>query len=412
MSLLLKLAWRNVWRNKRRTIITILAIVFATFLSIIQRGFADGTWEYNIKYMLDLFSGYIQIQRIGYQENPKLSLSFTPDKRLKNILNSNNEILHYSERILADGLISYKSNSSGIMILGIDPDKEKYTSRLVERLERGEYITNQNIQEILIGFKLLKNLKANVGDTIVILAQGIDGVMGNQKFVVKGTFQLNSPEFDASGVFMNIQAAQELLAMENRISIIVVKVEDLKRVKLVANFINKQLSDQNITDLVALRWDEVLTDIKELREFDSIGDKFFLFILIVIVSFGILNTITMSVIERYREIGITLSIGMKPIKIFFLLIIETFFLSITGIIVGNVFGYFVNSYFENNPILLTRDYEQLYAEYGFLPLLPSSTELNIFLSTSVLILFISMITCLYPAYKAYRLEPLKGIRYT
>lgn len=412
MNLLLKLAWRNIWRNKRRTLLTIVAIVFATFLSIVQRGFADGTWEYNIKYMLDLFSGYIQIQKAGYQDNPKLNLSFTLNDELVNILRSNTEILNYSERILADGLISYENYSSGIMIIGVDPEKEKHTSRLFERIEKGEYITNQNIQEILIGYKLLKNLKVNIGDTVVVLAQGVDGVMGNEKFIVKGVFKLNSPEFDANGIFMNIRAAQDLLAMENRVSVVVIKMDNLKRVKSVSNFINIQLSNRNLNELVALRWDEVLTDVKELREFDSIGDKFFMFILIVIVSFGILNTITMSVVERFREIGITLSIGMKPIKIFILLIIETFFIAIMGITIGNVLGYFVNSYFENNPVLLTHEYEQLYAEYGFLPLLPSSTEPGIFLFTSLLILFISLITCLYPAYKAYRLEPLKGIRYT
>ncbi|RCK77557.1 MAG: ABC-type transport system, involved in lipoprotein release, permease component [Ignavibacteriae bacterium] len=412
MNLLLKLAWRNIWRNKRRTLLTILAVVFATFLSIVQRGFADGTWEYNIRYMLDLFSGYIQIQRVGYQENPKLTLSFSVNGTLMNILRSNPEIQNYSERILADGLISYKNNSSGIVIIGIDVEKEKYISKLVERIDYGEYLSEQKNPEILVGYKLLKSLKANVGDTIVILSQGIDGVLGNQKFVIKGTFKLNSPEFDANGVFMNIHTAQELLAMENRISIIVIKMKDLKKVEFVADFINSKLSSNKMSELVALRWDQVLTDIKELREFDSIGDKFFMFILIIIVSFGILNTITMSVVERFREIGITLSIGMKPFKIFSLLIIETFFITIIGLIIGNIFGYIVNNYFEKNPVLLTKDYEQLYAEYGFLPLLPSSTELSIFINTSILILLISLITCLYPAFKAYRLEPLKGIRYT
>lgn len=412
MNLLLKLAWRNVWRNKRRTILTILAVMFATFLSIVQRGFADGTWEYNIKYMLDLFSGYIQIQKIGYQENPKLSLSFNSNETIENILLSNDEILHYTERVLADGLISYKNNSLGIIIIGINPDKEKLTSRLVDRIEKGEYITDKNLQEILVGSKLFQNLKVNIGDTIVVLAQGIDGVLGNEKFIVKGTFKLNSPEFDANGVFMNIQAAQQLLAMENRISIIAIKIKNLKKVKTTTDLINAAFFNQNLNELVALRWDEVLTDIKELREFDSIGDKFFMFILIVIVSFGILNTITMSVVERFREIGISISIGMKPIKIFFQLIIETIIISLIGIIIGNIFGFFVNNYFEKNPVLLSRDYEQLYAEYGFLPLLPSSTEPSIFLNTSFLILLISIITCIYPAYKAYRLEPLKGIRYT
>lgn len=412
MGLLIKLAWRNIWRNKRRTILTILAVVFATFLSLLQRGVADGTWEYNIKNMLDLFTGYIQIQRIGYNDNPKILLSFRNDERIRNILSSNIDIINYSERILSNGLISYRQNTSGIVIIGINPAKEMEISQLHKKIIKGTYLNQGEINSVVVGYKLLDKLKAEIGDTIVILAQGFDGVLGNMKLKICGAVKFNLPEFDAYTVFINTTTADELLALDDRISIIAVKLGNLKSVSKVTNQLNFEFQKNNIDNLVALRWDEVLTELKEAREFDRIGDYFFLTILLVIVSFGILNTVTMAVTERFKEFGINLSIGMKSIKIFFLVLIESGFITLIGLVFGNLFGYLLNYLLEENPIILTAEYENLYAEYGFLPQIPGSTDINNFINVSLVVLVISILASLYPAYKAYRLEPLKGIRYT
>lgn len=113
MNLLLTLGWRNIWRNKRRTILTVLAVVFATFLTIVMRGIGAGTWEYNVKNTVEMFAGYLQIQREGYQANPSLTKSFAFPGKVEAIINSESEVMGYAPRILADGLLSFNENSAG-----------------------------------------------------------------------------------------------------------------------------------------------------------------------------------------------------------------------------------------------------------------------------------------------------------
>ncbi len=155
MRLLLKLAWRNIWRNKRRSVLTLLAIAFATMSAVAMRGIQLGTYAVNIKNAVELFTGYIQIQRVGYQNNPSLKLCFKPEKSLLSELGSIREIKGFSSRVYASGLISFKENSFGTAIFGIDPAAEKRTSRILGRNQEGEFFTSDSSNEIVIGYKLL-----------------------------------------------------------------------------------------------------------------------------------------------------------------------------------------------------------------------------------------------------------------
>lgn len=412
MKFLLKLAWRNVWRNKRRTILTIFAITFATFFTIFQRGLAVGIWEYNLTNTLELFSGYLQIQRTGYNNNPSLSLSFPYDRALQEHLEHTRGITGYAPRILSEGLISFRDNSSGAAIFGIDPEAENSTSRLMRRLDAGRFFEARSPDEVVLGRKLLQSMNAQIGDTLVILAQGYDGVLGNLLFRIVGTAKLGIPAFDAMAVFMDITAAEELLAMHGRVNVVAINVENVKRISQTQQELEQGLMAAGVTDLSVLPWEEVMPELKQAREFDQIGDWFFLGILIIIVTFGILNTVLMAVTERFREIGVTLAVGMPPLKLVVLVFLETAFIALIAILIGNIIGYGLNSYIAANPIVLGGEFAEIYAEYGFLPQIVASTDVTILINVSILILVISVIACFYPAYKVSKLEPLKGIRYT
>ena len=192
MKLLLKLAWRNIWRNKRRSILTILAVIFAAFLTIGQRGIQIGTYDLNIRTAVEIFTGYLQIQKKGFQKNPSLNASFIFDKNLKNILIDNKKITGYSPRVYADGLVSFKENSTGTVIFGLNPVLEKTTSNIESKVNAGTFFNSDSSNKVVIGYKLLDNLKANIGDTIVVLSQGFDGTLGNLKFIISGTVKTGS----------------------------------------------------------------------------------------------------------------------------------------------------------------------------------------------------------------------------
>jgi putative ABC transport system permease protein len=409
VRLLLKLAWRNIWRNKRRSILTLAAVTFAVLMAIGMRGIQLGTYALNIKTAVELFSGYLQVQTKGYNETPKLSLCFKEDKNIESAIESTKGIQSYSSRVYADGLISFKDNSRGIAIFGIQPDKEKEVTTFVENIDTGKFFTSDSSDEIVVGSQLLKNLNAKIGDEVVLLAQGFDGSLGNQKFKIVGTVRLGVQEMEATVVFMGLKSAQSLLALGNKVNVIAIKANDLNNLNEIINSLNTKLSNKNLT---VLSWNQVNPELQQAIQLDNISGILFLGILIVIVAFGILNTVLMSVTERFREFGVVLSIGMPQKKLTYLVYIETLFIALIGLLFGNLLGYFVNYYLILHPIVFGGELKKLYELYHFLPELRSSLQISIFIYVSFSIIGISILSCLYPAYKVYKLEPLKGIRQT
>ena len=409
MRLLLKLAWRNIWRNKRRSILTLAAVTFAVLMAIGMRGIQLGTYALNIKTAVELFSGYLQVQTKGYNETPKLSLCFREDKNIKSAIESTKGIQSYSSRVYADGLISFKDNSRGVAIFGIQPDKEKEVTTFVENIDTGKFFTSDSSDEIVVGSQLLKNLNAKIGDEVVLLAQGFDGSLGNQKFKIVGTVRLGVQEMEATVVFMGLKSAQSLLALGNKVNVIAIKANDLNNLNEIKNSLNTKLPNKNLT---VLPWNQVNPELQQAIQLDNISGILFLGILIVIVAFGILNTVLMSVTERFREFGVVLSIGMPQKKLTYLVYIETLFIALIGLLFGNLLGYFVNYYLILHPIVFGGELKKLYELYHFLPELRSSLQISIFIYVSFSIIGISILSCLYPAYRVYKLEPLKGIRQT
>jgi len=390
-------------------LLTLLAISFATFAAISMRGIQIGTYAVNIKNVVDLFPGYIQLQREGYLKNPKIRLCFALDTLLKKQIASTSEVESYTPRILADGLISYDDNSLGAIIYGINPQQEKTVTTFMDRIKDGRFFNSDTTNEVVVGYKLLENLKATIGDEIIMLTQGYDGSLGNLKFKIIGTIKLGSPEFDAMGAFIGLKTAQEILSMLGKIHFIAIKLNNIDAIPGVQEELTKKIDNK---ELAVLSWEEVMPDYKQLIELDNISGIMFLLILMVIVAFGILNTVLMSVTERFNEFGISLSIGMPQLKLVYLVLIETVFITLLGIVLGVLIGWGINYYILLNPIQVGSEIGKIYEEYGFLPVIESSLNISIFIYSSISVLIISLISCLYPVYKVYKLEPLKGIRYT
>ncbi|MEX2116136.1 MAG: FtsX-like permease family protein [Bacteroidota bacterium] len=409
MRLLLKLGWRNVWRNKRRSIITTLAVTFAVLLSITMRGIQLGTYEVNIRHVVELFTGYVQIQAPGYIDKPSLHKSFRVNRDLRSILDEEPRIIAYAPRILGDGLISFGENSQGAVLFGIEPEAESNVSTISTRVIRGRFLDEANSAEIIVGATLLENLNATIGDEIVVLAQGFDGSLGNLKFTIVGAVKTGMIEIDRSAVFMHIEAARELLLMYGRATMIAVRLEDLPQIEPVEALLRPRLALQNLD---VLTWKEVMPGLEQGIELDNVSGILTLAILVIVVAFGITNTVLMSITERFREFGIVLSVGMPSRKLLGVVLLETAMIVVMGIILGNVFAYGVNSYIAMNPIVFEGEFGKLYEEYGFLPRIESTVRFSSFLNNTLSILVVSILAVLYPLTKVLRLEPLKGIRYT
>jgi len=404
----LKFAWRNIWRNKRRTIITILAVVFAMLLTIVMRGVQLGSYAYFIRTIAGAYSGYLQIQRKGYKDDPSLRKSFVYSENIKNILNSNPHIIAYAPRLYADVLISSGENSYGGIIYGVEPGSEVNISGFNEKVREGRFLSSDSSGEIVLGYKLFQNLKIKLGDEVVILGQGMDGALWDMKFKVVGVVRLGYTEFDNVVIFMGLKDAQGFLSMDNRVSVITVLLSDIERIPEVRKDLQSKL---NRDDLVVLSWEEVMPSLKQSIDFDNASGILFLALLIIIVAFGILNTMSMSVAERFYEFGISLAVGFKNKELVLIVFFEVVFISLIGILTGGCLGALVNYYLIKNPIVLT-GYESVYEIFGFEPKIVSTLKPRIFINTGLTILLISLISSFIPLYRVYKLEPLKGIRLT
>lgn len=415
MKLILKMAWRNLWRNWRRSFITILAIVFATFTSISMRGLQNGTYDANIKRTVEMYSGYVQIQQEGYKENPTIRKSFKVSSQISEPLSTSEKIEAWSPRVLGDGLIGFKEFSTGAAITGIEPELESLVSNLHDKVNAGRWLSDKANSEIVIGYKLLDKLNAEIGDTVVVLTSGYDGTMGNMLFKVVGTTKIGMEQFDNMSTFIGFDDAQSLMSMQGRVNVISMKLNDLDDINDVKQYLQSRLRDyKTSTDksLVVLDWAEVMPEFKQTIEFDNASGVLYLGLLIIIVAFGILNTMVMSITERFNEFGIMLAVGMKHAQLVVTMFFEVLFLSLLGIIAGNLIGFGINYYICQNPIHLGDDMVEMYEQFGFLPMMYSSVDPAIFISTTISILLIALIVFIYPAIKLYKLEPLKGIRFT
>ncbi len=412
--LVVKLAWRNVFRNKTRSFLTIAAVAFGLFLMIFMRGMQLGTYEVNIKNAIEMFPGYIQIQYEGYRDNPTLQKCFTFTDEMQEKVLEVDGVKHLSQRIISEGLIGHKKKSYGAAIFGIDPEAEANVSTMHTRLDKGRFLKEDNRGEIVVGYKLLENLGSKIGDELVVLSSGFDGSMGNMKFKVVGTTKTGTTELDASSVYMHIEDANNLFSMYGMISMVAVKLENVEQVSEVQHKIANVMSNYTLRrdkKAEVLNWEEVLPEFKQMIEFDNASGMVYLGLLMIIIAFGILNTVVMSISERFSEFGVMLALGTKNSLLVMVMFVETIFIAIIGMVFGTMLGYFANAYVVSSPIELTGPTADMIREYGFIPAMYSTLDPWIFLNANGTVLLISILVYIYPAFRLSKLQALKGIRY-
>jgi ABC-type lipoprotein release transport system permease subunit len=407
--LLVRIAWRGLWRNRRRSILVICAVAFAVMFALVRLGFDDGTFALSLRTAVRSSTGYVQIQREGYNDNPTLQKSFAITPEMRNAIESDPSIDGSSPRIQAGGLLSYRNHSLGAMITGIEPKTEEFVTDFPEKIIKGRFLNNDSTPDIVVGYKLLKNLGANVGDSVVVLAQGFDGVLGNMFVRIVGTFRTGSDEFDRTGAFMSIPVLQSFLAMGDNVNALALSIGNPNDVGPIVDKLDPLLRPEG---LVAVPWQELLPQLKQTMAFSHAAHILFLTILFSVVGFGILNALLMSVTERFREFGVLLSIGMSNFRLALTTAIEMFFMVVIGCAIGSAAGAAINYHFIRHPIVLGGDVGKYVHEWGFQPIVPSSLSPGIFVTAGIIVLAISVAAAVYPIWRVSRLEPLKGIRYT
>lgn len=404
--MLLSLAWRNIWRNKKRSLIIIAAIAVGIlsglFASAVMFGMGDSLVDSTINRDL----GHIQVHSLKFEDDKLLTDTIPQLKRVVEKVRKQENITGVTSRVVIEGMGSSATTSGGLRITGINPEDEKSVTTIHKQITAGNYFTNEEsrISQIVIGEKLADNLGIKERSKIILSFQGFDGSIIYGAFRVVGLFRTESTAFDRVNVFVKQDALLALLNSKPIAHEIAVRLSSVQFVDSVYANLKNELEGVSVKD-----WKELAPDLKLMDELIGVQLNIFLGIILFALLFGITNTMLMSVLERVRELGVLMAIGMKRRRIFSMIIIETISLSLVGGIAGMILAALFIAYFGSTGINLSA-FAEGFTAWNLSPVLQPELPLVFYFSITVMIIITAILSAVYPAVKAIKLKPADAIR--
>lgn len=401
----IKLAFRNIFRNKVRTIITASAVLFAVIFSMLMRSVQYGTYENMIKNVVGFYNGYLKVNQNGFWEEKSLDNTLLDTPELRNQLQNSPNIKTVVPRLESFALAAAGDLTKGVIVTGVDPQAEKNIVNIEAKIKQGNYFGVDD-NSVIITDGLAKFLKLEVGDTIILLSQGYQAISASGKYVVAATMRLGVPDLNNAMVFMPLKACQYFYGAENRLTSIIPVVNNLNRLDKTVNALQQKLSKE----YEVLSWQKMLPELIQLIQADNAGGFVMLFILYTIIGFGIFGTILMMTTERIYEFGVLISVGMKRWKLIIVVMLESLFINFLGVIAGMLAGIPILGYFYRNPIRLKGNLDEFAEQYNIEPVLNFSLDPAVFYWQGIIVFIIALIVSVYPVYRISRLNLISALR--
>jgi ABC-type lipoprotein release transport system permease subunit len=407
MTLGLRLAWRNLWRHSRRTWLTATAMVFSNVLLVFMISLQVGSYEMMINNTLQAFSGHLQVQAAGYNDNPKMRSSVPDVESLTGQVRAALPDASVAARAAGFALASSEERSFGIQVMGVQPAYEPLVSTIPGLVSEGRYLDDPDAAEIVIGSVMARNLKVSVGDEITLLGSGRDGSFAAGVVTVAGIFESGITDMDRSFAHLPFAYFQETFYMDGHGHGIVVSLAGLDRVDAARATLVSLVADR--PGLVVLDWDALNPGLRQAIQADMSSAWMMYGVLIVLVAFSVLNTQLMSVMERTHEFGVISALGVRPRKLASLVMLETALMGLLGLLLGAFLGWLLTLYFHANGFSYP-GMEEAAARFN-LPdrMYPAITPLSLMLGPTVVFLF-CLLAAVYPAMRLFRLHPVEAMR--
>ena len=402
--MILKIAFRNIFRQKRRTILTALAMIVGFMLSSVFIGLSDGAYGNIIAMFTRNRIGHIQVHREGYLDKPSLYKTINNVSAVGETIQSTAGVEAWAPRIYGAGLGSVGEKSTAVQIIGVDVVRETAATRFDKKVVEGSVLAETALHEAVIGKGLAKIISGTVGSEIVIFSQGADGSLANDVYKIVGIAESSDDVTDRVACYLHIEDAQELFVLEGRVHEIVVIVSNINRVNKITNAIETRFNDSTLD---VAPWQVVAKSFYRAMRTDQQGDAIGRWVIMLIVAIGVLNTVLMSVLERTREYGVLKAVGTKPLQIFWLVVCEVAIIALGSICVGAILGVLIN--------YLLSIYGITYPEeitYGGMKLKTLYAEVNVrcLVIPAITVMLSAAIVSLFPAIKAARIMPAKAMR--
>jgi len=407
MNIVLRLAWRNLWRQPRRTWLTTGAMVFSNTLLVFMISLQFGMYELMIDNTLQVFTGHIQVQAPGYKDDQKMRQAVPEILPLATRLRDEFDLETIAARGWAFGLASSDERSYGIGIFGVEPDYEPGVSSIPGLIKEGRFLEDYDETGIVIGAVLARNLRVGIGDELTLLGSGRDGSFAAAVVNVVGIFESGIPDIDRNFAEMPLGLFQDVFYMEGAGHQVVVSAETLDAAELLLPQVVESLPAD--AGLVVHDWDALQPGLKQAIQADMSSAFFMYGILVILVAFSVLNTQLMSVLERTHEFGIVLSLGLRPGRLGRLVMLETALMGFMGLVIGAITGTIFTTWFTVNGLSIP-GMEEMAAMFN----LPARVYPDVTFATAVagplIVYAFTLLAALYPALRLHRLHPVEAMR--
>jgi putative ABC transport system permease protein len=405
MKTLLKISWRNVWRNKARSIVIILAIACGlwggTFATALMTGMIEQKFISTIKNQVS----HIQVHHPEFIRENLTEYEVIDHEALIAELENHEKVLSFSARTLANGMIANASMTSGIEIFGINTDQENRTTSFKDAIIDGDYFESVSRNPILIGARLAEKMKITTGNRIVLTFQDFHGEITSASFRVCGIYRTSNTTNDGRTVYVKKSDLLALLGKEEVVNEVAILLHNLDDVSGFRDELQSRYSGNEIRT-----WAQISPDLSFMNEFTGFMMMILLIIILMALAFGLLNTMLMTIFERTRELGVLISVGMSKKRVFMMILLETTFLVISGALFGSLLGALTVNSTNRTGVDLTSFGADAFSDFGFEPIIYPSLDNSYYLYLALLVLITSFLAAVYPAFKALKLNPADAVR--
>ena len=399
------MAWRNIWRNKTRSIVIMLSIAIGLFSGIAILSLYKGMMKGRVRTVIDAEVGHLQIHHPEFKKDFKPEFTINNGRQLLEELKTIPEVKLAVPRSITSGMLSTTGGSSGIQINGIIPDQEYEASQLKKKLIEGHVFNASKKNQIIIGKKLADKLKLDVGSKLVLTVVDSSEEISSGAFRIIAIYQSDNAPLDELNVYVTMWDLNDMLKIKDEFHevVLILSNDDLidsLKSRLVKAFVSLKIET----------WREISPETNLLVKTTDQYSYIIMVIIMRALAFGIINTMLMAILERTKEIGMMLALGTNRTKIFFLILQETFMLTFAGSPVGIISSWLIVSYFNKVGIDFSGRGNEMMKSFGFgsivYPEFPSDKILNVFL----IVFFTALASCLIPAIKALRLQAAEALR--
>ena len=401
---LIKISWRNVWRNKLRSFVVILSVIFGLVGGIIMIAMSYGLNEERMNNAVETYLSHIQIHNKSFSEEYNIKHTIDNLEGIVNAIENDSRVVSYSKRIILNGMLSNSNGSYGIQVKGVDPVQEVKVTNTYEKIIEGEYFKSKRDNTILIGKKLADRLNLKIKSKVVITFQDENYELTSLLYRVEGIFRSGNSRYDEANVFVkNISIAKNLPNFSGYHEIPMLLTDIDLRGDLKNDLI--PYSSDNIVE----GWDDISKDLAYANEMLAAVLYIFMMIILSGLSFGIVNTMLMAILERRKEIGMLMSIGMSRFKIFLMISFETMFLSIVALPIGLIISYSIVEYYSVVGIDLSI-VEAGLENFGVGTRLYFKVPNQEYFIVAIMVFVISIISSIFPSVRALKINPVEATK--